>query len=97
MRDYGWELRGRQGHHHLDHFLGVRVDYGMSGPNSVAASGSKECLFEASKNTPFDDVVRKRGIVVDHCVHTEGVRERTNRAPQKGVEDFPEASFIHQL
>ncbi len=67
VRDYGWELRVRQGHHHLDQFLGVCVDYGMSGSNFATASGSEECSFEAAKNTPFDDVVGKLGIVVDNC------------------------------
>lgn len=41
---------------------------GMAGPNFSTASGSKaECLFEVAKNTPFEDVVGKRGIVVDNC------------------------------
>jgi hypothetical protein len=41
---------------------------GMAGPDFSTASGSKaECLFEAAKNTPFDDMVGKRGIVVDNC------------------------------
>ena len=41
---------------------------GMAGPNFSTASGSKaECLFEVAKNTPFEDMVGKRGIVVDNC------------------------------
>ena len=41
---------------------------GMAGPDFSTASGSKaECLFEAAKNTPLDDMVGKRGIVVDNC------------------------------
>ena len=63
VRDYGWE----QGHHHLDQFWVVCVDYSMSGSNFATASGSEECSFEAAKNTPFDDVVGKLGIVVDNC------------------------------
>jgi hypothetical protein len=81
MREYGWEPSPRS-------FLGLHADYGMSGPNSVTVSGSKECLFEAAKFTPFDGVVGKRGIVVDNREQTEGVREKTDKAPQKGVEDF---------
>lgn len=41
---------------------------GMAGPNFSTASGSKvECLFEVAKNMPFDEVVGKRGIVVEDC------------------------------
>lgn len=79
-------------------FLGLHADYGMSGPNSVTVSGSKECLFEAAKFTPFDGVVGKRGIVVDNREQTEGVRERRPTKPRrKEWRIFPKGSFIRQL
>lgn len=41
---------------------------GMAGPDFSTASGSKaECLYEVAKNTPFEDMVDRRGIVVDNC------------------------------
>ena len=81
MREYGWELQRRQGHHHLDHFW-------VYTPITACPFQGAKNAFEAAKFTPFDDVVGKRGIVVDNREQTEGVREKTDKAPQKGVEDF---------
>ena len=61
--------------------------WGYASITACPFQGAKNA-FEAAKFTPFDDVVGKRGIVVDNREQTEGVREKTDKAPQKGVEDF---------
>ncbi len=87
-RDDGRELRQRQGFHHLDRFFGVRVDYGMAGPNFVTASGGKECLLEAAKNSAFYDVVDK--VVLSSMIvnRPKGRGRGPTKPPKKRAEDF---------
>ena len=63
------------------------IFWGYTSITACPFQGAKNA-FEAAKFTPFDDVVGKCGIVVDDREQTEGVREKTDKAPQKGVEDF---------